>query len=130
MGSELSEEMKKDIVASMSAGIIERLGEKARQQILAKALERALGSWEVHKAVDKAVEEIANREMSAYLRKPEVVERICAESVTAVEKVLAVLPLALADVLLRSCMGYSQYGHGDTDFTQALCRYLGMPKGK
>lgn len=127
--AKLSNELKEDIVSAMAAGVVERLGEKAQQQVLAEALKEALDSWEVHRAVDKAVEEVANREMSAYLQQPEVIERIRTESVAAVEKVLSVLPLALADILLRGCMGYSQYGgRTDTDFAKALRRYIGIPE--
>lgn len=130
--TKLSEELKDDIVSSMAAGIVERLGEKAQKEVLSEALKEALGSWEVHRAVDKAVEEVANREMSAYLQRPEVIERIRTESIAAVEKVLAAIPLALADVLLRSCMGYSQYGHNrsEVDFGRALRRYTGIPEVK
>jgi len=128
--SGLSDELKKDVVASMAAGVVERLGEKTRQKILAEALKEALGSWEVEHAVNKAVEEIANREMSAYLQRPEVVERIRTESVSAVEKVLIQLPLALADILLRGLMDYSQYQRSDTDFGRALRRYIGIPEEK
>jgi len=128
--AKLSEELKNDIVASMAAGVVERLGEKAQKEVLSEALRGALGSWEVHRAVDKAVEDIANREMSTYLQRPEIIERIRIESIAAVEKVLSVLPLALADILLRSCMGYSQYSRIGNDFGYALRRYVGIPESK
>jgi len=128
--AKLSEELKNDIVASMAAGVVERLGEKAQKEVLSEALREALGSWEVHRAVDKAVEDIANREMSAYLQRPEIIERIRIESIAAVEKVLSVLPLALADILLRSCMGHSQYNRTENDFGRALRRYVGIPESK
>lgn len=133
MVSKLSEEMKERIVTAMTAGVVEQLDEEAVKEVLSDALKEALGSWEVHKAVDEAVETVANREMSAYLQKPEVVERIRTESIAAVEKVLTQLPLALADILLQSCMGVSSsYGRReDNDFTKALRRYIGIPeKGK
>lgn len=128
--SKLPEALKDDIVAAMAAGVVERLGDEARKEVLSAALEEALGDWEVRRAVDKAVEEVANREMSAYLQRPEVIERIRTESVVAVEKFLAQLPLALADILLQSCMGTSSYGYGkgETDFSKAVRRYFCIPE--
>ena len=127
----LSDETKEAVITAMVAGVVEELGEDARKQVLAEALKEALGDWEVRHAVDEAVEEIAKREMSAYLQRPEVVDRIRTQSIAAVEKVLSVLPLALADVLLRSCMGYSQYGdRQEVDFGRALRRYMGIPEKK
>jgi len=130
MARGISEELKSDIVGAMAAGVIERLSEESRKEVLAEALKQALRSWEVEKAVNEAVEEIASHEMSAYLKQPEVVERIRSESVAAVERVLVQLPLALVDILLQGLMGRSQYDRKETDFGRALRRCLNIPEDK
>lgn len=131
MPGKLSDEVREQVIAAMMDGVVDSLSPDAIKEVLSGALREALKDWEVHRAVDKAVEDIAKREMSAYLQKPEVIERIRMESIAAVEKVLTQLPLALADILLRGLMGYSSYGgKGDTDFTKALRRYIGIPEEK
>lgn len=115
--------------AKIAADVIDGLTKADKEKLLKDALKEMLGDYKLKSAIEAGVMDFAKREMSSYLDKEEVRERIRQETVAAVGRFIGLIPQALIDVLLRSCMGYSQYGGKEsTDFSRAIERLLGIKR--
>jgi len=118
------EAIKEQIVQEVAAGVVAKLPEEAKGQIVSEAMKSVINDYKFTKVIEAKLKNEADHRLDALLRDISFDERLRAKFQEGIDIFMAALPKAVATAMVGILVGPNRYKHGAV--YQGLCSVLGL----
>lgn len=118
------EEIKKQVVREVAAGVVAKLPEEAKGQIVAEAMQSVISDYDFKRVVEAKLKNAADLRLDALLKNVKFDESLQAKFQEGIDIFMAALPKAVATSMVGMLVGPNRYKHGAV--YQGMCAILGL----
>jgi len=129
MKSEQTIDISDAIREQLASEVLKSITPEQREDILKNAISQAIGGYKLKNEIEKSITDLAKQDIVAYIKQPDVRERIRTEAIAAAERFIAVLIPSLTNALVQTFLGENtSYSSGlkDTTVTRSFKDLLGI----
>jgi hypothetical protein len=117
-------DIKNKIAAEVAAGVVAKLPEEVKGQIVAEAMKDVISDYDFKRAVEAKLKGEADCRLDGLLKTVKFDENLQAKFQEGIDIFMAALPKAVATAMVGMLVGPNRYKHGAV--YQGLCAVLGL----